>query len=47
MSTEFHIQHSLLEYTFPKEALIEDVRFDEAYMHVILMDGRILSIPLK
>lgn len=40
------IQHSIDEYTFPKEAYIHDVRFDEKHMHVELTDGRILSIPL-
>jgi hypothetical protein len=33
-------------YTFPHEALIHDVRINEAYIHVDLTDGRILSIPL-
>lgn len=33
-------------YTFPREALIHHVRFDEIYIHLELTDGRILSIPL-
>jgi len=42
----YKIQHSIDEYTFPKEAYIHDVRFDEKHIHVELTDGRILSIPL-
>src|SRR5687767_12269504 len=42
----YKIQHSIDEYTFPKEAYIHAVRFDDKYMHVELTDGRILSIPL-
>lgn len=42
----YKVQHSIDEYTFPKEATIHDVRFDEKYIHVELTDQRILSIPL-
>ena len=42
----YKIQHSIEEYTFPKEAYIHDVTFDENYMHVELTDARIISIPL-
>ena len=42
----YKIQHSIDEYTFPKEAYIHAVRFDEKYIHVELTDQRILSIPL-
>lgn len=42
----YKIQHSINEYTFPKEAYIHNVSFDEKYMRVELTDGRILSIPL-
>jgi len=42
----YRIQHSIDEYTFPKEAYIHDVRFDEKYIHVELTDQRVLSIPL-
>jgi len=42
----FIVQHSIDEYTFPTEALIHDVRFDEKYMHVELTDQRVISIPL-
>ena len=43
----YKIQHSLRDYTFPKEVKIASVRFDETYMHVTLNDERIISIPLK
>ncbi len=42
----YKIQHSIDEYTFPKEATIHDVRFDEKFVHVELTDQRVLSIPL-
>ncbi|SRR6266508_2170558 len=42
----YKIQHSIEEYTFPKEAYIHDVTFDENYMHVELTDERVISIPL-
>jgi len=40
------IQQSIDEYTFPKEAYIHDVTFDEKYIHVELTDERVISIPL-
>ena len=42
----YKIQHSIDEYTFPTEAYIHDVRFDEKHMHIELTDQRIISIPL-
>src|SRR5215211_3812228 len=42
----YKVQHSIDEYTFPSEAHIHDVRFDEKYMHVELTDQRVISIPL-
>jgi hypothetical protein len=42
----YRIQHSIDEYTFPKEAYIHDVTFDEKHMHVELTDERVISIPL-
>jgi hypothetical protein len=42
----YKIQHSIDEYTFPREAYIHTVRFDERYMHVELTDDRVISIPL-
>jgi len=40
------VQYPVSAYTFPREALIHQVRFDDEYMHVELTDGRMLSIPL-
>jgi hypothetical protein len=42
----YKIQHSINEYTFPKEAYIHTVKFDDKYMHVELTDERVISIPL-
>jgi len=42
----YKVQHSIDEYTFPSEAHIHDVRFDEKYMHIELTDQRVISIPL-
>ena len=33
-------------YTYPGEALIASAHVDDAHIHLTLMDGRILSIPL-
>ena len=43
----FKIQYAARDYTFPKEVKIDKVRFDETYVHITLMDERIISIPLK
>lgn len=42
----YKIQHSIDEYTFPKEAYVHSITFDEKYMHVELTDERVISIPL-
>jgi hypothetical protein len=42
----YKIQHSIDEYTFPKEAYIHNITFDEKYMRVELTDERVISIPL-
>ena len=42
----YKVQYPLSAYTFPCEACIHHVRFDEEYMHVELTDGRVLSVPL-
>lgn len=34
-------------YTFPKEAFLQQVRFDKKYLRMELTDGRILCIPLS
>lgn len=40
----YKIQHSIEQYTFPKEAYIHNVVFDEKYMHVELTDERIIRM---
>lgn len=42
----YRVQYPVSAYTFPREALIHQVRFDDEYVHVELIDGRMLSIPL-
>ncbi len=42
----YKVQYPISAYTFPHEARIHQVRFDDEYMHVELTDGRVLSIPL-
>jgi hypothetical protein len=42
----YKVQYPISAYTFPREARIHQLRFDEEYMHVELMDGRMLSVPL-
>lgn len=42
----YKVQYPLSAYTFPREARIHQVRFDDEYIHVELTDGRRLSIPL-
>lgn len=44
---KYEIQYPISAYTFPREAVIHQVRFDDTYIHVDLTDGRILSIPLQ
>ncbi len=43
---EYKLQYPLSAYTFPQDALIHQVHFDDKYMHVELTDGRNLSVPL-
>lgn len=40
------VQHPVSAYTLPTEAKIHEVRFDNKRIHIELMDGRALSIPL-
>jgi hypothetical protein len=42
----YKVQHSIDEYTFPREATIHDVKFDEKFIQVELTDQRVISIPL-
>jgi hypothetical protein len=43
----YKVQYPASAYTFPREARILRVRFDDEYIHLELIDGRILSIPLS
>lgn len=47
LGTKYSIQYSLHDYTFPTETRVESVSFDERYIHIHLMDERIISVPLK
>jgi hypothetical protein len=42
----YKIQYPASAYTFPQEARIHQVRFDEEYLHIELTDGRKLLVPL-
>jgi hypothetical protein len=42
----YRIQYPVSAYTFPTEAHIHQVTFDEEYLNVELTDGRKVSIPL-
>lgn len=44
---KFKVQYPISEYTFPRDATIRDVNFDDEHMHVELTDGRIMSVPLR
>ena len=43
----YEIPYPASAYTFPKDAFIHQVRFDEKFLSIELTDGRILSIPLS
>ena len=43
----YPIQYPVSAYTFPTDARIHRVRFDDEYLHLELTDGRILSVPLR
>ncbi len=43
----YKVQYPISAYTFPREARIQSVRFDEEFMHLELTDGRVLSVPLR
>ena len=42
----YKIQYPVSAYTFPTEAHIHQVEFDDEYLHVALTDGRKVSVPL-
>ena len=43
----YEIPYPVSVYTFPREASIHHVRFDDVHIHIELTDGRILSVPLQ
>jgi hypothetical protein len=43
----YNVQYPVSAYTFPQEACIHHVRFDEQFIHLELTDGRVLSVPLS
>jgi len=42
----YDVPYPATDYTFPHEAFLHRVRFDNEYLHLELTDGRILSLPL-
>lgn len=42
----YKVQYPISAYTFPNEAHIHQVEFDDEYLHVGLTDGRKVSVPL-
>ena len=42
----YKIQYPISAYTFPNEAYIHQVRFNDEYVQVELTDGRLVSVPL-
>ena len=42
----YPIQYPISAYTFPTEAHLHHVRFDDEYIHLELTDGRRPSVPL-
>ncbi len=42
----YKVQYPISAYTFPDDARIHHVRFDDEYVHIKLTDGRLLSVPL-
>lgn len=42
----FKVQHPVSAYTLPTEAKIHEVWFDNERIHIELMDGRAVAIPL-
>jgi hypothetical protein len=42
----YGVQYPVSAYTWPSDARIHQVAFDDEYIHVDLIDGRRISIPL-
>lgn len=43
----YPIRYRVHDYTFPTADTIKAVRFDDTYIHIVLSDDRLLSIPLR
>ena len=43
----YRVQYPISDYTFPQEARIHQVHFDDVHLSVDLADGRRLLIPLR
>ncbi len=43
----YDIPYGVSDYTFPRQAILHHVRFDDDYIHLELADGRVLSVPLS
>jgi len=41
----YPIRYSISQYAFPSDARIHQIRFDETFIHIELLDRRILSVP--
>lgn len=46
-STWYDIPYPASAYTFPEDAVLQEMHFDDQFMHLELVDGRMLSVPLK
>ena len=42
----YEVQYPLTAYTFPVDDRLHAVRVDDTYIHMEMLDGRILSLPL-
>ena len=43
---KYTVQYPISTYTFPEDARVHQVRLDDQYIHIELMDERIISVPL-
>jgi hypothetical protein len=46
MSTSVNPERKMLRGHLPTSALAKSVTFDEFMMHVMLMDGRVIGVPI-
>ncbi len=47
LTKRYPIRYALADYTFPTDARIQALWIDEEYIHIELMDKRVISIPLR